>query len=122
MKALFVFMFLFVSFSSFATTETTTQDFYCESLPKAERLEVRFVDGILSYDNGRVVEVAVASKTNNGNILKVSGLSKGLVFAGGGRQSVSVTVNLKTKKGSVTIHTKTFYRTGEMTQDLTCTL
>lgn len=117
MKALFVFMFLIASFSSFATTNT---DFYCESLPKAERLEVRFVDGILSYDNGRIIEVAVASKTNNGKIIKVSGLSKGLVFAGGGRQSVSVTVNVKKKTGSVTIHTKTFYRSSEVTQDLTC--
>jgi hypothetical protein len=118
MKALCVFLFLFASFSTFAAD----QDFFCESLPNTDKIEVRFVDGILSYDNGRIIEVAVASKSTNGNIMKVSGLSKGLVFAGGGRQSVSVSVDMKTKKGSVTIHTKTFYRTSEVTQELICTL
>lgn len=120
MKTITLLVTFIVSLSVFGSE--SGPDFYCESVKPLKKMDVRFEDGVLSYDNGRSIEVAVASTTNDGKILKVSGLSKGLVFAGGGRQSVSMKLDLKAKKASISIYTKTFYRNEDESHDLTCTL
>ena len=100
----------------------TVPDFYCEAVKENEHMEVRFEKGRLKFDDGRSTTVAVANKKNTNNMLKVSGLATGLVFPGGGRQSVMVEVDTESKKGMIRIYTKTFYRQSDRKENLTCTI
>lgn len=118
MKSIIAMMILAFTYSAFADVP----DFHCESVKDNDRLEVRFENGTFTYENGKTIEVAVANKKNNGKKIMVSGLSKGLAFAGGGRQSVTVEIDVETKKGTIRIFTKTFYRQNDKLEELTCTL
>lgn len=106
----------------FATSAFASTDFNCQGGSATRPVEVSFIKGELSYNDGRAINVSVNNETVVGKTLTVSGVSRGLVFAGGGTQTVNVAVNLKTKKALLTIKTKTFYRQSETTYKLKCTL
>ncbi len=55
-------------------------DFRCETPERSDKLEVIFENGNLSYDDGRLIDVSVTAKSNNGHIQTISGFSRGLVF------------------------------------------
>lgn len=118
MKSFLAVTIFVISLSSLAAVP----DFFCEAVKENEHIEVRFEKGGLTFNDGRSTMVAVANKKNLGHMLKVSGLATGMVFPGGGRQSVTVEVDKESKKGMIRIYTKTFYRQSDRTENLTCTI
>lgn len=115
MKSFLAMIGLLMTFSSFAKVP----DFFCASPKSDAPMEVRYANGGLTYAHDHTVQVAVAHTNNNGSNVKVSGLSTGILLPGS-RQSVSIDIDLKTKKGSIRIFTKTFHKQHDQKEELVC--
>lgn len=98
-------------------------DFTCEGEHDQKPVSATYESHVLTFQSGGTARnVGLISETKNENSLRVYGYTKGIVFAGGGSQTVDLELNLLDLTAMMTIRTRTFYLKSETTYSLNCTV